>query len=141
MTTMTNKKAKTPPSRQRKKVDVVFPVLEGDEFNHDEEQQKVVKHGLPWQAYAIVGNKDDPATWLLPHHTRKVYRAIQGKIGHEHTVDWENIGLMVLYLSRQGVEGRRVQADGGAILSAARHLAAHYSRAGKPLPDALAVLA
>lgn len=141
MTTMTSKqKKKAPPPRQRKQVDTVFAVIPEDEHDQDEELQGKAKHGLPWQAYAIVGSKDDPLTWKLPHHTRKVYRAIQGKIGYEHTVDWENMGQMVLYLSRQGVEGQRVQADSDAILNAANHLAAHFSKAGKPLPDALAVL-
>jgi len=100
-------------------------------------KKPITNHQLPWQAYAIVGSKDNPDTWKLPHHTRKVYRAIQGKIGYEHTVDWENINLMVLYLSRQGVEGQRVQADSDSILSAAKHLASHFLKAGKPLPDAL----
>lgn len=139
-TTIKSKKKKAPPPRQRKKIDVVFATLPEDEFDQAEEQQGKAKHGLPWQAYAIVGSKDDPLTWKLPHHTRKVYRAIQGKLGYEHTVDWDNINQMVLFISRQGVEGQRVQADSDAILNAAHHLAAHFSKAGKPLPDALAVL-
>lgn len=138
MTTLTKKKALP---GQRKKVDVVFPTIPKDEFDQDEEQQQLVKEGLPWQAFAIVGDKQDPTTWKLPHHTRQVYRAIKGKVGYEHTVDWENMSLMVLFLSRQGLEGQRVQADSDLILAAAKHLAAHYLKAGKPLPDALAVLA
>lgn len=108
--------------------------------NRQQENKVVTSPQLPYQAYAIVGSRDDPLTWKLPHHTRKVYRAIQGKLGYEHTVDWDNINQMVLYLSRQGVEGQRVQADSDAILKAAHHLAAHFSKAAKPLPDALAVL-
>ena len=96
--------------------------------------------GLPWQAFAIVGDRQDPSTWQLPHHTRQVNRAVQGKMGYEHTIDWENMPLTVAYLSRQGVEGRRVQAEPEQMLAAARHLASHYHKAGKPLPDALAVL-
>ena len=96
--------------------------------------------GLPWQAFAIVGDKTDPATWKLPHHTRQIYRAVKGHMGYEHTVDWENIPLMVQYLSRQGLEGQRVIADELQILAAAAHLASHYRKAGKSIPDALAVL-
>ena len=95
---------------------------------------------LPYQAYAIVVDRDAPATWQLPHHTSQVNRAVQGKIGYEHTVDWQTMTLAVLSLSRQGVEGQRVQAEPSDIIAAARHLATHYHKAGKPLPDALAVL-
>jgi len=99
------------------------------------------KDGLPWQAYALVADREDPATWQLPHHTRQVYRSIKGKVGTEHTVDWELVPAAVAALSRQGFEGRRVQAGEELILEAAAHLAAHYRMAGKPLPDALAALA
>jgi len=122
-----------------KKIDVITPTIQDDEFTPEEDQQQV-KNGLPWQAYAIVGDKADPLTWKLPHHTRQVYRAVKGKIGYEHTVDWENMTQMVAFLSLQGIEGRRVQADESQIVGAARHLASHYQKAGKPLPDALAVL-
>jgi hypothetical protein len=122
-------------------VEVVTPAIPKDEFDQDEEQQPIVRDGLPWQAFAIVTDKKVPETWKLPHHTRQVYRAIKGKIGYEHTVDWENMPLMVVYLSRQGVEGQRVQAEPSELLAAAKHLSTHYIKAGKPLPDALAVLA
>ncbi len=122
-----------------KKIDVITPNIPDDEFMPGEGQQPV-KSGLPWQAYALVGDKDNPLSWKLPHHTRQVYRAVKGKIGYEHTVDWENMPLMVAYLSLQGVEGQRVQAEEFQILAAAKHLASHYLKAGKPLPDALAVL-
>jgi hypothetical protein len=122
-----------------RKIDVITPTIQDDEFSQDEDKQPV-KDGLPWQAFALVGDKADPLAWRLPHHTRQVYRAIKGKIGYERTVDWENMPLMVAYLSRQGVEGQRVPADEFQILAAAKHLASHYLKAGKPLPDALAVL-
>jgi hypothetical protein len=123
-----------------KKIDVIAPTIPNDEFDHDEAQTQVACGGLPWQAFAIVGDKDNPCTWKLPHHTRQVYRAIKGKVGYEHTVDWENMPLQVAYLSRQGVEGQRVIAEELQILAAAAHLASHYRKAGKPIPDALAVL-
>ncbi len=123
-----------------KKIDVIAPTIPPDEFDQDEEEQPVSRGGLPHQAFAIVGDRANPETWKLPHHTRQVYRAIKGKLGYEHTVDWVNMPLMVAYLSRQGVEGQRVIADELQILAAAAHLAAHYKKAGKSLPDALAVL-
>ena len=105
-------------------------------------RQPAPSTSLPYQAFAIVPDKAKPETWKLPHHTRLINRAINGnKIGYEHTVDWENMPLMVQFLSRQGVEGQRVQAEPNELLDAAKHLASHYLKAGKPLPDALAVLA
>ena len=87
-----------------------------------------------------MGFKESPETWKLPHHTRGIFRAIQGKIGTEHTVDWELMPGAVAALSRQGFEGERVQADAHEILSAAFHLASHYRKADKPLPNTLAIL-
>jgi hypothetical protein len=95
---------------------------------------------LPWQAYALVANKEQPATWQLPHHTRQVHRAVKGKIGYEHTLDWELISQAVQLVSLRGIEGRRVNAEPEQIIDAARHLAIHYQKAGKPLPLSLAVL-
>ena len=97
--------------------------------------------GLPWQAFAIASDKDDPATWKLPHHTRAIFRAIKGKIGIEHTVDWDLMPAAVAALSKGGHQGNRVQASENEILSAAKHLAAHYRKADKDLPDTLAILA
>jgi hypothetical protein len=121
-------------------VDVIAPTIPEDEFDEEEELQKAAHAGLPWQAFAMVPDKDNPLSWKLPHHTRQVYRAIKGKIGYEHTVDWENMPLMVQYLSMNGLEGQRVQGEPSDLLAAAKHLASHYSKAGKPLPDALAVI-
>ena len=98
------------------------------------------KEDLPWQAFAIVGDKDDPDTWKLPHHTKAINRAIKGKIGIEHTVDWERMPAAVAALSPGGHRGQRVDASEGEIISAARHLATHYRKADKPIPDTLAVL-
>jgi len=98
------------------------------------------KEDLPWQAFAIVGDKDDPETWKLPHHTRAIFRAINGKIGIERTVDWERMPAAVAALSPGGHRGQRVEASEGEIISAARHLATHYRKAAKPVPDTLGVL-
>lgn len=95
---------------------------------------------LPYQAFAIVTDRDNPDTWKLPHHTGLILRSIGGKIGCKHTVDWDLIGTAVALLSRQGVDGRRIDATEDKVLAAAKHLAGHYLEAGKPLPDALAVL-
>ena len=32
--------------------------------------KELTKEGLPKEAFAIVGDPDDPETWKLPHHTR-----------------------------------------------------------------------
>ena len=95
---------------------------------------------LPWQAFAIAGDRNNPYTWKLPHHDRSIHRAIKGKIGMEHTVDWSLMPAAVALLSRAGLDGRRVEATENEIIDAARHLAVHFKKAGKPLPDALAVL-
>ena len=99
-----------------------------------------LKDGLPHQAYAIVGDKEDPETWKLPHHTKAIFRAIQGKIGHYRTTDWEHAAAAVAALSRGGFRGKRVEATEQQILDAARHLARHYAENGKPVPDTLAAL-
>ena len=98
------------------------------------------KDGLPKEAFAIVGNPDDPETWKLPHHTKAILRALAGRLNIERTVDWNRIGAAVAALSPGGYRGQRVEASPGQIIEAARHLANHYQKAGKPLPDTLAAL-
>ena len=98
------------------------------------------KEGLPWQAFAIVGDKADPETWKLPHHTKAINRAIRGKVGIERTVDWDRMPAAVAALSPGGYRGQRVEASEADIISAARHLANHYRKAEKSIPDTLAVL-
>jgi hypothetical protein len=104
------------------------------------QEQPKTRHELPWQAFAVVGHRDDPETWKLPHHTRGINKAIKGKIGIEHSVDWELMPTAVALLSRAGRQGHRVEATEGEIISAARHLANHYRKADKSIPDTLAVL-
>ena len=110
------------------------------------EQKKIkkallpTKDGLPYQAFAIVGDKEDPATWKLHHHTKAIFRAINGKIGHYRTTEWEMMLAAVAALSLGGYRGKRVEASEGEIIEAARHLARHYQENGKSLPDTLAVL-
>jgi hypothetical protein len=98
------------------------------------------KEGLPKEAFAIVGDPDDPDTWKLPHHTKSIYRALKGKLDIEKTVDWERMPAAVAALSPGGYRGQRVEASPEQILEAARHLANHYLKADKPLPDTLAAL-
>jgi len=95
---------------------------------------------LPKEAFAIVSDPEDPDTWKLPHHTKAIFRALAGKLDIEKTVDWERMGAAVAALSPGGYRGQRVDASPEEILAAARHLANHYRKAGKPLPDTLAVL-
>jgi len=99
-----------------------------------------LKEGLPSEAFAIVGDPEDPETWKLPHHKRSIFRALQGKLDIEKTVDWERMPAAVAALSPRGYRGRRVDASPEEILRAARHLASHYRKANKPLPDTLAAL-
>lgn len=95
------------------------------------------KEGLPWQAFAIVGDKSDPSTWKLPHHTRSIYRALQGKLDLEKTVDWQRMPAAVAALSPGGYRGQRVEASAEEMKTAARHLAAHYRHASKEVPSTL----
>ena len=98
------------------------------------------KEGLPEEAFAIVGDANDPETWKLPHHKKSIFRALRGKLDIEKTVDWERMPAAMAALSPGGYRGHRVDATPEQILQAAKHLAAHYRGAGKPLPDILAAL-
>ena len=103
------------------------------------ENTDLLKDGLPWQAYAVVGDRADPRTWHLPHHTKAVKKAVKGKIGYEHTVDWKAMPGIVHMLSRYGRHEAKLPLDPEQVLQAATHLAVHYIKAKKPVPDALAV--
>jgi len=98
------------------------------------------KEGLPKEAFAIVGDPQDPETWKLPHHTKAIFRALQGRLDIEKTVDWDRMPAAVAALSPGGYRGERVQASAEDIIKAARHLANHYEKAGKPVPDTLGAL-
>ena len=104
------------------------------------EQQPITRDGLPWQAFAIVRNIHNPALWFIPHHTREVTRAVKGKVGIERTVDWDLMPAAAAAIFWRNTEPERVNLSANEILTAAAHLANHYKKAGKPLPDALAVL-
>ena len=98
------------------------------------------KESLPEEAFAIVGKPEDPSTWKLPHHNKSIFRALKGKLYIEKTVDWDLMPAAVAALSAGGYQGQRVEASPGEILQAAKHLALHYSKANRPLPDTLAAL-
>jgi len=98
------------------------------------------REGLPKEAFAIVGDPEDPDTWKLPHHQKSILRALRGKLDIEKTVDWDRMPAAVAALSPGGYRGQRVDAGPGQILEAAKHLAAHYRKADMPLPDTLAAL-
>ncbi|TET38928.1 MAG: hypothetical protein E3J65_04560 [Dehalococcoidia bacterium] len=99
-----------------------------------------LKQGLPVEAFAIAGDPDDPETWKLPHHTRGIFRALSGRLDIESTVDWDRMPAAVAALSPGGYRGQRVDATEEQILQGAHHLATHYRKAGKDLPDTLAAL-
>ena len=98
------------------------------------------RDGLPAEACAIVGDPADPETWKLPHHTRAIFRALAGRLNIERTVDWEGVGAAVAAISPRNRGEHRVEANPEAIIEAARHLATHYQKADKSLPDILAAL-
>jgi len=98
------------------------------------------RDGLPKEAFAIVGDPDGPETWKLPHHKKTIFRALKGKLDVEKTVDWDRMPAAVAALSAGGYRGQRVDASPEEILSAAKHLAEHYRKADRPLPDTLAAL-
>ena len=103
-------------------------------------EKEKTKEGLPKEAFAIVGDPDDPDTWKLPHHTKAIFRYLQGRIDLEKTVDWDRMPAAVAALSPGGYRGERVQASDEEIIKAARHLAGHYEKADKPVPDTLGAL-
>jgi hypothetical protein len=96
--------------------------------------------GLPREAFAVVGDSEDPETWKLPHHKKSILRALRSGADIEKTVDWDRMASAVVALSPRGGREWRVSADPEEILRTAGHLAAHYRKAGKPLPDILAAL-
>ena len=98
------------------------------------------KEGLPKEVFAIIGDPEDAKTWKLPHHKKSIFRALRGKTDIERTVDWERMPAAVAALSPGGYRGQRVDASPEEILQTAKHLANHYRKADKPLPDTLAVL-
>ncbi|GAH78440.1 unnamed protein product [marine sediment metagenome] len=102
--------------------------------------QQPTKDGLPREAFAIMGDSVDPDTWKLPHHTRAIFKALEGRIDAQRTVNWKSMPAAVAAISRGGIQGKRVKARPGEIIMAARHLAGHYQKARKSVPDALAVL-
>ena len=103
-------------------------------------EKEKTKEGLPKEAFAIVGDPDDPDTWKLPHHTKAIFRYLQGRLDLEKTVDWDRMPAAVAALSPGGYRGERVQASDEEIIKAARHLAGHYEKADKPVPDTLGAL-
>ncbi len=105
------------------------------------EELRKTKDGLPKEAFAIIGDPEDTNTWKLPHHKRSILRALKGKFDIEKTVDWAQMPAAVTALSPGGYRRQRVDASPEEILNAAKHLANHYRRANKPLPDTLAALA
>jgi len=102
-------------------------------------KREKTKEGLPKDAFAIVGDPQDPETWKLPHHTRDIMRA-HGRLDIEGTVDWDRMPAALAALSPGGYRGERVKASPEDIIKAARHLANHYAAADKPVPDTLGAL-
>ena len=68
-------------------------------------EKELTKEGLPKEAFAIVGNPHNPETWKLPHHTKAIFRYLQGGIDPEKTVNWYRMPAAVAALSRGGYLG------------------------------------
>lgn len=98
------------------------------------------KGGLPREAFAVIGDVEDHNTWKLPHHQKSILRALRGKLDIEETVDWGLMDVALAALSPGSYRRRSVEASPEEILEAASHLASHYRKVGKPLPDILAAL-
>ena len=98
------------------------------------------KDGFPVEAFAMVGDVEEPETWKLPHHKKNIFRALRGKLDIEQTVDWDRMPAAVVALSPRSPLGQRVNAQPEDILEAARHLAEHYRKVDRPLPDTLAAM-
>ncbi|MFP3898198.1 MAG: hypothetical protein ACLFVD_02695 [Dehalococcoidia bacterium] len=103
--------------------------------------EQLSKEGLPRQAFAIVGDARDPDTWKLPHHTRSIWRALRGRLDIEATVDWDRMPAAVAALSPGGHRGQQVEAPSEQKARAARHLANHYRKADREVPETLKDLA
>jgi len=97
------------------------------------------KESLPRGAFAIAGDAENLDTWRLPHHKRSIGRALKGLLDIEQTVDWDKVEAAVMALSPLN-PGKRVCASPEEVLEAAIHLAGHYRKGNKPLPDILAAL-
>ena len=119
-----------------------FSLVQGGNMSKVKEavEKEITKEGLPKEAFAIVGDPEDLETWKLPHHTKEIFRALRGRLDIEKTVDWDRMPAAVAALSKGGYRGERVQADPEDIIKAARHLARHYEKADKPVPDTLGAL-
>ncbi len=102
-------------------------------------QIRRIKDGLPREAFAIAGDPENPDTWRLPHHKRSIGRALKGDLDVERTVDWDEAATAASALSPLH-RGKRVPASPEEILEAANHLAGHYRKGNKSLPDILAAL-
>jgi len=103
-------------------------------------EKEITKEGLPKEAFAIVGDSQDPETWKLPHHTRAIMRALHGRLDIGKTVNWDRMPAAVAALSPGGYRGQQVDATREEKVKAARHLANHYHKADKEVPDTLRAL-
>lgn len=89
-------------------------------------------------------NPEIDATELTHHNMAEVRRMKRrghlNLAGMQATIDWELMQRAVAMLSPQGDHGVHMPGGAEARIDAARHLAAHYRAAGKPVPDILQAL-
>lgn len=85
------------------------------------------------QYFAIRGKASDPETWKLPHHTGG-----QGDRAHDElAVDWGRVGAALVAVESGQFRGQRLGATMAERKRAGRHLAAHYRKAKKDVPEGL----
>ncbi|MDZ4247364.1 MAG: hypothetical protein U1D67_09635 [Dehalococcoidia bacterium] len=95
------------------------------------------KDGLPMQAFAVIGVKHDNRTWELPHHSLSVLKDHRRGFSLEKSVDWEFMEIAVSRMALGDYRYDPLVVLPEAKIEAARHMAAHYRAAGKPVPDIL----
>lgn len=86
------------------------------------------------QYFAITGSASDPDTWKLPHHTGG-----QGDRPHDQlAVDWGRVEAAAVAAESGQFRGNNLGATMAQRKTAARHLASHYRKAKKTVPEGLA---
>jgi hypothetical protein len=99
------------------------------------EKKSVTRGGkkLYRQYFAIMGDADDPSTWKLPHHTGG-----QGDVPHAQlSVNWGQARAAIVAAVSGQFRGNKLGATMAQRKTAARHLATHYRKAKKDVPEGL----
>jgi len=90
----------------------------------------------PEELEGLIAEKDE----ALAARNARIAELEQALSGKDEQIAAMTQSAAAVALSPRGYRGRRVAASPEEILKAARHLADHYRKANKPLPDTLAAL-